>query len=406
MPPGARVAFTVSRSREMEKELSIFGLRFNSNADLNPTRQELGVFLESTAKPGSRVLHQSDLARYSGLLEGLLAFERRERPDGASQDIRAKMFYAVLDHSQFVTPGLKLAVEQFKYHLHDLASIDLVKPAAFIRTAQAEMGRLNPKRKDEAARLARLTGMVEERKRLLDALVKRRPAVVEELCNIARYVRDNLAKIEKRCKRAVAILVDPQVSQQKEKQLIDDIKERFKEELKDSLRNGSLSRKDLEAAKRDVGVLAGEVSSLLRDDVGAMIRLYEAVHHHVRQHFGEIDRMLAEIGNGKDRSAADDLSLFRKLEGALVSLVSNYRFELRTAALRSETAHEHVLHDTRHELLLGLSALLERDRRSRFDRRAGGDRRRSAEPSLHLPERRKGRDRRSGKGRRLGPSES
>jgi len=391
----------------MAMETSIFGLRFNSNADLNPNREELRVFLEGTAKPGSRQLHQSDLARYSGLLEGLLAFERRERPDGASQDIRAKMFYAVLDHSQFVTPGLKLAVEQFKYHFHDLASIDLVKPAAFIRTAEAEMGRLNPKKKEEAARLARLRGMVEERKRMLDELIRRRPAVAEELGNIARYVRDNLVKIEKRCKTAIAILVDPQVSQQKEKQLIDDIKERFKEQLKDSLRIGGLSRKDLEAAKRDVGVLAREVSSFLRDDVGAMVRLYEAVHDHVRQHAGEIDRILAEIGSGKNRSAAEDPSLFKNLEGILVSLVSNYRFELRTASLRSETAHEHVLHDTRRELLLRLSALLGRGRRSLRDRRTGeGDRRRSAEPSLRVPERRTGRDRRSGKNRRLGTPES
>ncbi len=385
----------------MAAETSIFGLRFNSNADLNPTREELSDFLESTVKPGSsRELHHSDLARYGGLLEGLLAFERRERPDSSSQDIRTKMFYSVLDHSRFVTPGLKLAVEQYKYHFHDLASIDLVKPAAFIRTAEAEMGRLNPKKKEEAARVARLRGMVNERRRLLDILAKRRPAVIEELCNIARYVRDNLVKIEVRCKTSVAILVDPQVSQQKEKQIIDDIKERFKEQLKDTLHSTGLSRQDLEAAKRDVGVLAGEVSSLLRDDVGAMMRLYEAIHDHVRQHAGEIDRMLADIGNGGNRSAADDLALFKKLEGVLVSLVSNYRFELRTASLRSETAHEHVLHDARRELLLRLSALLERERRSPRDRRTGVDRRKSTEPSLHLPERRSGRDRRSGRNRR------
>ncbi len=385
----------------MGTERSIFGLRFDSDASLNPTEEELSVFLESPKRLGGRDLHRDDLTRYSRLLESLRAFERRELPDSVLQDIREKMFYAVLGHSHFVAPGLKLAVEQFKYHLHELASLDPAKPAAFIRIAKAEMKGLNAKKKEEAKRLTRLHVMVEERKRSLAILARRRPALVEELNSIAGYVRENLVRIERLCKAALAILADPHILQQEEKELINDVKEQMREELKDSLHARGLSRDDLEAAKRDMSVLANEISSLRREDVGAMVRLYEAVHDHVRAHIAQIDRLLAGRRRDQDWSPEDDKALFSQLERILVSLVSNYRFEFRAPELRSETAHDHVLRDVRRGLHDSLSRLLERDRRVRKERRSGTDRRRIGWSHIQASERRKGVDRRSGKNRRV-----
>ena len=63
----------------MAKDTSIFGLRFRSNADLNPTRAELEHFLASTNKAGTREPQGSDLARYHGLIDRLREFAQGAR---------------------------------------------------------------------------------------------------------------------------------------------------------------------------------------------------------------------------------------------------------------------------------------------------------------------------------------
>ena len=63
----------------MATDKSIFGLRFGSNPELNPSNEELQAFLKNTKKPGSREVHGNDLVRYSELLDGLAAFEDRLR---------------------------------------------------------------------------------------------------------------------------------------------------------------------------------------------------------------------------------------------------------------------------------------------------------------------------------------
>jgi hypothetical protein len=140
----------------MTTNKSIFGLRFRSQAEIHPSQEELRVFLESVKKKGGQEIHGNDLAKYRELLKDM------------QQDIRDKMFYGVLNHSRFVNPALKSAVEQYKYHLHTLINLDLKKPKVFIR---------------------------------------RWAALAEELINIALYVRDNLVKIAKLCEASIVILL-------------------------------------------------------------------------------------------------------------------------------------------------------------------------------------------------------
>jgi hypothetical protein len=89
-----------------------------------------------------------------------------------------------------------------------------------------------------------------------------------------------------------------------------------------------------------------------------------------------------------------------QIEQALVKLIRDYRFELKASEVRSESAHEDVLRKKRHDLLDGIFAQFERERRTRADRRSGKDRRKypTAMPSPN--ERRTRKDRRSGKSRR------
>jgi uncharacterized protein YeeX (DUF496 family) len=383
----------------MAKDTSIFGLRFRSNADLNPTRNELEHFLASTNKPGTRVPQGSDLARYHGLLDRIQEFAQGPRIDREGRDIRDRMFYGALGISQFFNPALDLP-SAVQYHLHLLAALDIRKTVTFIRSAEQEIANLDPQKKEHAARRARLRGMVEERKQALSAQKKSRTDLVQEVNDIAHYIRDNLIRIEHLCEASIVILVDLEVSQQAEKHLIQDIKDQFKDRLKDSLQRGPVSQQQLEEAKRDVTVLSREISALVREDVYALTALYEAVLEHARHFAGSIADLLAANRGGQDNSGQGDLAIFTELEQVLVSLIKDHRFELKAAAVRSETVHEDVLREKRREMLDRIFALLERERRARSDRRRNKERR-TERPSAPLPsERRAGKDRRSGKSRR------
>ena len=384
----------------MTKNKSLFGLRFGSNEELAPTREELRIFLSSRKEEGGREQHGSVLATYREQLEGVQAFEREQLHNSTPHSFQEKMFYGVLSHSHFFSPVLASEVEHYKYHLQTLLTLDLRKPTAFIRAAEDEMSRLNPKKRDDAVKSARLQTMVEERKKTLATLEKRRAALVRELGDIALYLSDNLVAIEKRCEAAIVVLVELQLSRKKENQLIDDVKTYFKEQLRDFLRDGPVDRQYVETVKKDVTQLSNEISSMLREDVYALTGLYEAVHDHVQKAAREIDALMAKTERGKKKSLEDDRELFAKIEKILISLISGYHFELKPATIRSETSYENILVEKRKEFLDEIFELLQRERRSRPDRRSAEDRRKFAGPNKTGPERRKGKDRRSGKKRR------
>ena len=376
---------------------SIFGLRFEVNAECAPTPEELRVFLESPKKEGRRELHGLDLARYNELLDDILAFKLYQRQNAGPQDLWERMFYEVLSHSCFSNTALKSAVEQYKYYVHALTTLNFRKPTAFIKTAKEEMGRLNPKRRDDAAKLARLQNMVDERERTLEALMRRRATLVDELNYLARYIRDNLAEIAKRCDASISVLRDPKTEDQEERRLIDDIKAYFKEQLKNALHQGAITKQDLETAKKDVAALSREVSALLREDSYALTKLYEAIRDHTKKSALEIDALLAKIDGKKNNDFEDFDRLFALVEPVLVSLISDYHFELDVKPAHTETAHEHILLEKRKENLNYIFEVLQKERRLRSPRRKVAERRRFKEPKNKGPERRTGKDRRTGK---------
>ena len=306
----------------------------------------------------------------------------------------------MLGRSSFVKHALKSAVEEYQFHLHALRALDFRKPEAFIRAAEEEMGRLNLKKKDDAAKLARLRGMIEERRRTIEILGKRRAVLAAELGDIAQYIRDNLVKIEKLCEASIVVLVDVQLRQKKENQLIEYLKTQFKERLKDSLHQGSITRQHLESVKEDVSLLSKEISALIREDVYAMTGLFEAIHGHAKNIAGGINALLVQTGGKESKGFEEESGLFAQIEGTLVTLLSEYRFELKATEVRTQTAYEDIFLEKRREMLAYLFDLLEKERRIPADRRSATDRRKFNNPDRKGPERRSGKDRRSGKNRR------
>lgn len=373
--------------RRMKTDHSIFGLRFEPNENLGPSPDELNRFLGSPKKPGSREMHGNDLGPYRKTLEEIAAF-RDGRRGSTVHDLREKMLYGVLGHSSFFNAHLKSAVELYKYHVHSLA-LDFRKPAGLVRTNKG--GKEKPSGTGE---------VTDGRKATIEELKMRRAALIRELCSIARYIRDNLARIIRLCETAIVVLVQLQIEGNEDHRLIEDIKTRFKGDLKNALRRGGVTERDLAVARRDVTVLSQEISGLLRDDVFALTALYEAIHDHARTSARHIADVITVMENKKNKSAEEELRLLLRLEQTLIRLVSEYHFPMKAAPARSVTSHQDILLEKRAEMLDGLFTLLRKDRRSQTDRRSGMDRRKGPDPNYKGPERRRGGDRRSGKNRR------
>src|SRR5512135_1879315 len=152
----------------MTADKTIFGLRFRADGKLQLPIDGLKLFLDSPTKKDKGKLHGDDLAAYRDLLDAVESFERDHQGG-----IRYWMLFTVLGHSHIVKPALKSAVEQYKYHFYSLTELDLKKPAAFIKSAEEEIARLKPQKKEETARKERLMGMVADRKQAIDALTKK-----------------------------------------------------------------------------------------------------------------------------------------------------------------------------------------------------------------------------------------
>ena len=384
----------------MALDKTIFGLRFGADETLYPAPTDCRVFLESPKTEGMSGRHDDDLATYRELLARVIAFERHQQKGASSQNFREKMFYGVISLSHFVNPVLKREVELYKYHVHGLTLLDIKKPAAFIKAAEEEMSTLNPKRKKDAVKLHRLEGMVEERKRTLETLDKRRAALAKELGSIARYVRSNLVKIGKLCEASIVILMELQMAGKMGSRLIDEIKADFEEHFKDVLYQGPVAGQYLDTVKQDIGMLTSEMSVLVREDLYALAGLYEAIYDLTKSIVHELDIRMAEMEIRKNRSFEEDSELFVQVEQVLVSLISGYRFELKAKDTRSATAHESILMEKRHEMIEDVFELLSSERRVRIDRRSNEMRRIFNVPEDKTFERRQRTERR-GKDRRV-----
>jgi len=379
----------------MRKDKPIFGLRYDANEKLLPTAEDLRVFQKN-----AHARHGEDLEAYRALIADLQAFEESRLHDVSPHDIREKTYSGVLDLSCFVNHALLAAVVEYQYHLATLLSLDFRKPAAFIHSAETEMRRFNPKKKDDAAKLAKLKGMVEDRKEAIALLKKQWPIVTAELNHIARYIRDNLHKVANLCEASIVVLVDFQLQRTQEVRLIEDIKSCFKDRLRESLQQGSITKLHLEAAKKDVALLSKEISAQVREDVYAISGLFEAIYSHVKGKAGEINALIERIEKKAGSNFEEETLLFTQLERVLVSLLSEHQFELNLKAVRIETAYQAIFLEKRNEMLAYLFERLEKERRSSRDRRSAANRRKSADADFRDSERRKHEERRKGKNRR------
>ncbi len=320
---------------------TIFSLRFGSNAELHPSAEELRQFLASK-KDGAASLQGDDLAPYWELLTAVAAYRR----DG-TEGFREKMLYTVLSHSHFAMPALRSAVEEFKYHRHSLTGIDFKKPSAFIRSAEEEISRLNPKKKEDAARIERMRGMIEERRIALDKQKKRWKDLTGELENVLAYILENLSKIDSLCGHSVAVLAGEQVDRKKEQSLIEDIKTEFKERLRDLLHQGTIKPEDLEAAKEQVTDLSKRTADLIRSDIFALTRVYETIHGHVQKISSELRAVAVKMESSRQKSPGENLQLYQEAENILVALITGCRFDVQAAEIRAETENDKMLVEKR-----------------------------------------------------------
>jgi hypothetical protein len=383
----------------MALDKTIFGLRFGSDETLYPAPADRTAIPESPNMEGERG-QRDDLTRYRELLERLSAFERhRHQQQGASpQNLRERMFYGVIGLSQFVNPVLKSEVELYKYYMNQLIMLDIKKPVVFIKGAEEEISRLNPKRKKDADKLNRLQGMVEERKLTLDALLKHSAALVKELTSIAMYIRSNLVKIGKLCEASIVILMELQMNGKMESRLIDELVADSKDGPNDVLQQDLFDRQDRDMV-HDVDTLAREMSVLVREDLYAISALYEAIYDHTKKIVRELDIRMAEMESRSNRSFDEDCAHFTRIEQALVSLVSDYHFDLKPRTVSCRAEHENLLTEKRHEMIEYIFEVLSSERRIRAERRSDENRRRFDDPENKPFERRQRTDR-SGKDRR------
>ncbi len=331
---------------------TIFNLRFGSNAQLQPSTEELRQFLASK-KAGMTGLQGDDLAPYWELLTAVAVYKR----DG-TEGFRDKMLYTVLSHSHFAKPAVRAVVEEFKYHRHTLSGLDFKKPSAFIKSAEEEISRLNPKKKEDAARIERMRGMVEERRLALEKQQKRWTELTDELNQVIAYILENLSKIEKLCGASIALLAGEQVDRKKEQGLIEDIKTEFRERLKDLLHQGTIKPQDLEAAKEQVAELSRRTADLIRSDIFTLTRVYETIHGHVRKITGELRAVAAKIeGNGQKRFE-ENMRLYQDAENILVALITGCKFDVKAAEISAETENDKMLVEKRREFFDHLVDLL------------------------------------------------
>jgi len=379
---------------------TIFETRFSANDEICPTPQALKQFLATPKIEGWADLHADDVATYRKLLTDIHAFEQHKLKGAGGQDIRMLLAYRVLVHTVFFNVRLLSAAEQYTYHLRALPAIDIKQPMDFIRSAEAAMSKLDPKRINDVLRMARLQEMVAERKKILADLRNRWTLVAAELRNIAHYISENLARIETLCKAAVLTLSDADAAAKKEKQMVADIQTYFKDRLRNALRGGQLTKQDLEKAKRDVDALVRELLALVREDRHGMMRVYESIQGHVQENNAALAVQLAVLEGKKTVNVAETSASFTRIGTALVRLLKEHTLVIEPSPVQPRKPHDAIIHEKRTEMADYLYELVQKERRSRDDRRSLRDRRVKQESDFQGPERRSSAARRSGKSRR------
>jgi len=385
----------------MKKDATIiFGPRVTARKDLQPTPEELVAFLEQMKKKGTLMPLVKGLARLRLLLVDIDAFEQRSRLDPGQQDLHDRMVFGVLLHTRFINEELLQAVILFHYHLRTLASLDLESPTEFIVAAERTMKTLNRRKIDHALRMVRLTEMIEERRKMIAGIEAQRAQLTAELRSIAWYVQDNLVAMEMLCRKAIVILVEIGLEKQKESELIEAIRKRFKKELSASIGVRQLTSDAVAKANHVVDRLTHKLSRLIRDDVYHLSQLYEVVHDRMQAASKELGRFLTGPSGVQGSRGQDSIELFQRIGEALVSLITNYPRELKPYKSAVDTTTNALVLEKRREMVDHLLEQVGIERRRRSDRRSNQNRRKRQDPNYRGSEQRVLRDRRTRSRRR------
>ncbi|OGW39269.1 MAG: hypothetical protein A2010_02150 [Nitrospirae bacterium GWD2_57_9] len=339
----------------MTLDHSLYRLLPETSREILPTAEELNVFLASPRKPGGTELHRDDLVL---IAERTAAIEEHLRASGVALD--EKLFYGVFAQARLYTPELLSAIEHFKFYRDSLARIDLKKPVAFIRSAEEEIARLKPHKKDEEPRIKRLQALIEERRRDLESQKKRWPALSRALAGAGRAIRDEFAAVQKRCEASIAMLVDLQVGKKAESRVIEDIKTHFKDQLRDYLQHGPVTKEYVESMKETVARLSKKISVQLLEDIYAMTGLYETIHDHAGQCRERLEPLIPKPGTVSGTHDLDkDKELFTLMEQELLRLLSAVPLDFKPPQdVLDDAEHRQILVEKRRNILDHLFNLL------------------------------------------------
>jgi hypothetical protein len=265
----------------------------------------------------------------------------------------------VLSHTRFFRPALRVAIEEYLYHHHQLQQLDFNKPEKFIRSAEEELLKLNPKKRDDQQKIARLRALVEQRKGDLEALVQRRRAIGGELCHIVAYVRDNIVKVQQLCEDAISNLAKLQVGGKRTEQLIDDIKEHFRGEVRDHRQAGMVTTEYLESVKAEVADLSLRLKRQLLGDIYAVTGIYEAIYDHAKKNAAVLTELIGLAERARKDDVRRDNEVFGRIERTLVALISEVQAEAKAPAPeRTEKRLDDLLWEKRREMLDHVFTLL------------------------------------------------
>jgi hypothetical protein len=333
-------------------ETPIFGLRFKSNEELQPSPADLAAFLASPRASGGLRRHTDDLASFDQYLELVETYEREQKQGFGRLEYGERRLLGVLSHIGFFKPAFRVAIEEYKYHNHQLVLLDFKKPEAFIRSAEAEIGKLNSKKRDDQQKITRLQDLVKQRRKDLEVLARRRRMIAGELYHIAVHVRDNIALVQRLCEGAIARLAGLQVEGKKTGQMIEDIKEQFKADVREHRQMGSITPEYLESVKAEVAQLSQRLTKCVLEDIYFVTTIYEGFYEHAKNGAGRLTDLLGWADRVRKKDGNDEDQLFTRIEQVLVTLISEFRVD---AALADQPGaagrHEELLLEKRRELL-------------------------------------------------------
>jgi hypothetical protein len=264
-------------------DASIFGLRFKSNAELQPDPADLAAFLRSPRTPGAKEARQDDLATFVHYVDLVEQSETDPYSDQGRKDFGEFILLSVLSQTRFFRRTLRIAIEEYLYHHHQLLALDFSKPEKFVRSAEEEVNRLNSKKKDDQQKIARLQVLIEQRNKDLETLTKQRRLLTGELCHIAAYVHDNIMKIQQLCESAIARLSKLHVGGKKTEQLIEDLKAQFKDKVRECRQMETVTPEYLESMKVEVAQISQRLTQLVLGDIYTVTGVYEGFYEHEKK---------------------------------------------------------------------------------------------------------------------------